>query len=1466
MKDEFRTHAVRAGSMIAAVSLGFSFAVSAAGADSVTTSQKDHEIVIKNGDKTETILQKRWIMENAFVRLAVTDDPGGAVVEFLNKQNNVNHVAGEVYSRIVDGKPEKKTGYCWKELNIYDNATDPQAKHMISQKFKVEFLDGEAGAKTIKVTGQTAEQKIERWHTLKPGSAELLVRTRLTNISDKPRRLWMRWHPYSFVSGDKYGDSGCVLVPGEGAQVRKIRIGWGWDHWFRTHADFWMAGDFKSGDGLFMTLEKENDPLLSTWTNYGKRSELKGSVVLEAMPPPEIHGPGEFIEKNYTYFPFSKDTKPEDIPLGLIKDKAEQERARAFLKSAKPPEHMAMFNSYTFAQTIQFSWHHRRRDIFGLRDWGFADCAIVGFPIQGLPMRVRMVGGVFHEAASNKPFNAECNIPFIITVTDKKGVEVYRAGEQFPVTAGIPGQNYFDREIPIPTMGMPDGEYVLRVAALDPVDQKPFHSHQTDIVVFGKRMQLEAESNSEMPDTEPPRPFVTALAKLADVKVSGGKASIPIGVEDGSGVARKAFPVRLGIPFPQGAFEPDAPARLLSPAGKPVPAQFRVMNVWPDKSLKWLQADFQADCPANGHAFYTLEAGTPASEKAGADLASETADSVELNTGSMLVRISRKQAAIPGEVFIDKNKDGKFEDSEKVMLASQPGDAWWTDGTNGQYSMQFAGEAVDGIAPGVRIERNGPLSASVKILGWYLDKNGQRAAIGEVRIETWKDKAALKIWHQVTYAGNPWRNKLKSYGLKLRVAPDAYQKTSFAVDGKTVETGETVCDLFQKTSDIASITAGGKALKDGARASGALALSGATGSVLVHHLNLWQMYPKQLSADLKKGEIAIHYWPAKAGIQNFEPFEEFWMPSSSSSEACGTGLSRTQEIVVDFSGAVPPAESDAVYSEPVVACTPPKWVQQTRVINNLYPYDPEKYPEVEEYISLVIDFYNNNREFFKWYGQWDYGTIPNVYEVGIYQWLLRGRYPNIGNEEDINQGPWLAYFRTGDRKYLKFATLWTRHLMETQSIRWSNIYPEWAGMSRRHHYTTWLGGGDFGHTMLCPWLEYYHATGYAPAWDMALLTARSMANTYEGSWRYIINPLIGNIRMYLETGEQKYKDVADRIWKDLMYPDRNEWYVGTHGSRLAIWYAPFNPDCMKAWKEWSKTGLTLNGKTSLQLDDLDSLGALGDMTGDDYYAHRARMSLDNFRATYTGQTKGVNPVYRGMVPTISQYIMQYLRAAPFAAGQIAKAKSLFPAGHYNIGGVKEIVIRENKDAAFTVWMNARDLAEVKISAPDGKPAQFDTEVIFEYGAFERKTHPTKLLKITVKADGQTGCYRIPSYIVGYLGCSLKEVALRCGKTINSNAGAPLYARSKDLGGKNARIIMKSTPGNSFEVFALDGKRLFSQTHYRPENDAMGLEYNPNLPPETVVRLGDKMGVTFPELEEIPLFLNPDGIFDLPAMK
>ncbi len=1438
-----------------------------AGTAGVESYSKDVEFEAQKG---VTITQKRFFLENDKVRLAVIADPGGAVVEFTNKETGVNHVAGNVYKIEKNGKLEIVSGYGWPDWMI-DNQTDPESMRLCKLPYVLDVIDAADGAKSIRVKGATQEQGIERTMTLKPDSAELLVNIKVTNIGKKDRPLWIRWHPQILPSKDNLGNSGCVLVSGKDDSIQKIRTATGWDNWFEINENgFAAVADFKSGDGLIITFEKEKVPVIMTWTEYKASSPLRGAVTVEPFAQMKITPPMGSIENSFSYYPFSRSTDISKVTSGVIKDKNEITRFNSFIKKVIPAEHLDKFGAYTFARSEFFDWQHRRRDVFGLRDWGFADCAIVGYPNQSMPVKVRMVGGVFPEAASMSDFPKwDIGTLFKTKIENSKGENFYDSSFLCNFKPGIPGEDTFDRQFSIPINKIPDGAYKISVEAIDPVTKKTFHKYSRKLEVFGNSLkETIKKAREEGFKSESVRPFVKHLSTLPDVKIDADSTEIPLGIEDASGLERKNFPVSLGIPLPAGVFGSTSSMKLESPDGKAVPAQFKTMNVWPDKSLKWIQADFQADCKADSFATYKFSIGKNikgVAEEKGTIL-SESGGKIIADSGKIKAVFDSKSPSMQMQVFVDSNKNGKYEPEEEIS-ASLLDNAWWEDTSGNIALMKLEGESSGIFKPGISIEENGPLKATVKLQGWYSDKNGGRPAYGEIRLQFYKNQDFVKIWHNVTFAGNPVSDKLASYGLQIKTKPGIFTKASASIDKKEIPVnGNTLID--QISDDVVNLDAEGKRILQGSKSDGSFEMKGDKYSMLFCHLNFWEMYPKRIEANTSSGDLKISYWPKGAGIHSFSPDFEYYLPSSSSFEACGTGASRTQELLIDFSGVRNVTNVSRFFGEPVVACTPPAWVQKTKVLGNLQPFSMEKGAGIEEYMSLYIDMLDRHRDLYRIFGQWNYGTVHNVYMTSMYQWLNAGRYANIGNEEDIVQAPWLLYFRSGDRKYLKFATIWTKHLMEVQSIRWHNLFPNSAGMSRRHHYTPWLDNADYGHTMLCPFLEYYHASAYAPAWEFAQMTAEAMKLTQKGEWRYISNPICGLIRMYSETGREDYKKEADRIWKELCYPDKNDWWGGSHGSRMARWYSPYSKECADLWLEYARKGASAKDSQYKNMMCTDGMAELFDKTNDIWFAHGARMISDSYESK---QMHGLNAIYRGLSPGEStQFTMGEVRMLANAKGAILKSREAFPAGFYNLGYAKEILIKNDTGGGFKIWVGAINInpeKDLKLSDAEGKAVNAEVKELFaaltDTGL--KGTGGMKFFEISVP-DSRNQILKMQGFNLSYFGTSTQKAAIIKDASFpsRSTGSDSLYIRSKDFPSNEISVVFAGIPEASLEIFNADDRVIFSETLLRPEIDAVKEFFKVPLPPDNVLKLGDLRGVQFTNVATVPLYTSKNGTFDLPS--
>lgn len=1106
---------------------------------------------------------KAMVLENPQVRLVALPDPGGTVIEFTHKKSGVNFVAGG--ENVLKGR----LGWGWKDY-FWLESLDQLGKGIFALPYKGEFRAG-PGYKAICVSCDVEGRRFEREMRLPDNGAELTTLMKITNISDKPLRLQVRWHTYSTLD-DTLAEHSCIIVPGPNGEARKCFIGSGYDHQFIADGGFWLAANYGNRSGMWMTFKKEQSCMQITWTNYNyaRKGPTRGAYVAEPHPAPTLARPGESVQYESTFYPFTAEEKPESIPLGVLSDPAEKDRARQFLAMVLP--NLAAIGPYTMTpgdppagvtgkpNENRFSFSHRRRDRFALRPWGILDAMMDVPTLQDRKIRCRYYARLFDSV--QKPMK----VSFRLRAMDPYGKVAQEQTKDYTID---PAQGReLDIRDDVAITSLADGWYTFVLEGFVEGEKEPVHTYSWDRRLVGQAKPAYDALLTDMaqkPIVE--RPFVTALRKAEWPKPEKNNVAAPIGVEDGSGLVRAGWPVRCGVPFAQGMLPRDATFELVGPDGKSVPVQVSPMATWLDGSLKWLLVDFPADVPADGHVFYTLKG------KLG-----------KMTAGAALVSQNEGQFSVAGNSF--NAREGK------LFGLFGPEDLWWEDGAGQKYFFRLKGEGA-----GLITEENGSNRAVLKATGWYFNDKDRAVCMGELRMEYYRSQPYIRLYHSVTFAGDAWKEKLGSYGIRIQLPKTGFESASAELDGKSV--GGKMVKLVQRSSDGADLTVDGKA-SSGRRSIGAVVLNGKAGATALYHRNFWQMAPKTMEADAAAGTVSFSYWPTEAGAMSFLPREDGWIPCSSTSEAIAVGLSRTHEIVIVPDSKASVTELEKLFGEPVATIVPPKYLAQTKAMLHLAPFDPERQPVLERYMSDAISFFEAQREICGWYGEWTYGAVSGFYYSAPFAWWDYARYAWILNEQDIVETPWLCYMRSGDRKYLKFAESNTRHLMEVGTIRWNPAWPEHVGFSRRHHECIWLGDGDKGHSMLDPYLDYYYATGYYPAREAAERLASGMAKVTSGSWRYISNPVAGLTRMYLDTQNPFYKQHADRLWNTLCYPEQNDWWLYDHGHRMAMWYSQINPQCKTLWKEW-----TLNPDKKDRFNGVDVLTALYLDTGDPKYAQAA---------------------------------------------------------------------------------------------------------------------------------------------------------------------------------------------------------------------------------------------------------------------
>ena len=143
-----------------------------------------------------------------------------------------------------------------------------------------------------------------------------------------------------------------------------------------------------------------------------------------------------------------------------------------------------------------------------------------------------------------------------------------------------------------------------------------------------------------------------------------------------------SYPVTYGVPLPEGSLK-RADGLIAKAGGTARPLQTRVLETWPDKSIKWLLLDFDVALPKNKVTDVDIVPGKPAA-KAGGIKVRQTANHIKVKTAALEVSINRKDFAL-----FDSYKVGGKEmvggDSDIVIEMPQ-----------GQAVLRVGCEAVEG--------------------------------------------------------------------------------------------------------------------------------------------------------------------------------------------------------------------------------------------------------------------------------------------------------------------------------------------------------------------------------------------------------------------------------------------------------------------------------------------------------------------------------------------------------------------------------------------------------------------------------------------------------------------------------------------------------------------------------------------------------------------------------------------------
>jgi len=1294
------------------------------------------------------------LLRNDLVAVSIMPGRGAAITGFRDMRAGHNVVS----------RP-------WGEANYFVDLPGAQrAEHFYSsQAFKCAFRKTQNSATVVATcqpvnptTGKPDPRLLTREMTLFDGSRRLLVRCSIKNTGDKPVGAHLEWST-SLKVVDNDASHYAALVPGGPTMVRKVM-----GHWalgMQPIRPIWPAAllvNYRNGAGLWVTFRARD----VQWVAPTRLPKPFGGIGLSLVTKRHLVPPGKTVSCVLSLCPFTAKDDPKSLPMSLVSDKKTQRPVARFLQRSLTS--VSHFGPHHFSQPQAVGY--TPMDHFALLDWGLVDATLVKSTVQGEPLQARLFVGCFPVLKKQLRI-----VDFDVDVFDARGRSMLRSqNARIVVAADDRYESHSDEKL-FYTHFLPDGQYVARVTArsgrLEP-GQQPLLVKTFRFRLLGDRFKAASYGLALRGGDPPVSRFVRDLA-TKDGRIDGDRMSVPIGVEEAAGVSLESYPLRLGVPIPAGVLSPKAGFRLLSPNGKPVPAQTTVAGKWPsaggDLSLQWVLVDFLAALPKNTYGLYTLSGSDKTPRTPGKPIARRSRDEITIDTGVARIVIPTKRVAIPGDVWVDLDADGKFTAAERVSGEVKPEDVWVTDQKGRLFRLTLEGDEA-----GVWLEENGPVRCTVKLVGWYRDKDGEPIGRGIVRISAFKNNSFLKIKHTFVFTADPYETQLRSYGLRFR-ARDV-ETGRFCADGGT-HTTKVDLRVIQSRPDRFRFLQPRLRLA-GRHLDGTFALVGKKSRMAVHLRDLWRMSPKKAALLLKDGAAELHFWPEEARDVDFVVPTDRYLPLSPGPQALADGVARTHEVVLDFTRTDKPllGEYARLFDTPPIAAVPPRWLRRTEALGPLSPYDPERFPQAEELLYGMLHWTLRQRNIWRWYGEWAYGGIRGRWNPRTLGWEDAGPMGWTCNRQNQCLGFWHGYARTGDRLFRRLARTNVQHLMDLGTIHYTQRWPAWRWFQRRGHEYPWLGPADMTHSYLDAALAGYLLTGDLQMRDHARGLAEAYLGLSPAPGAYLLNAVDGLARMYACTGEKRYLDQARRLWSGMAVKTGDKsvhvgWNAGAYSADAVASLARWDKDVASEWVERVREGKKAPAGAG-------ACAALYGLTGDAQFGRRAANLL---AVAGWSRERSLFALRRGALGTVASTVApaglgRYFLALPFAMDAVVQSKTelsrapvvgVFPSAVV-------ILMWEQKDGAFTFTVPRP--SECLLTGPDGNPVAFEEKEIPQRPGEPRREN-VKLMRCTVKADARKGVYRLAfpkGVALDTFECSLGKVVFLVPPSFAMSAGATFY--------------------------------------------------------------------------------------------
>ncbi|MCX7592054.1 MAG: hypothetical protein N2255_10560 [Kiritimatiellae bacterium] len=255
------------------------------------------------------------------------------------------------------------------------------------------------------------------------------------------------------------------------------------------------------------------------------------------------------------------------------------------------------------------------------------------------------------------------------------------------------------------------------------------------------------------------------------------KLSVPVTIAEPIGVVRRGEPAWGGIPFLPGQVKDVTELSLVDASGQPVPAQFSRLASYDDGSVQWALVDTIVAVPANGSR--TLQVVTGKATVPTRSLSIHEKDNVvTVDTGPAIYTINKarfsllESVKIGGDTVAGPGLVRLVTDEGRVYTGTKVTSAKW--------------------------EYRGPIRATLRVDGEYVDEGGARYIFYTTRLTFWAGRALVRITHNL-------RNSEPQNGFDAKIKEATVALKLYGLDGERAGGAELVCP-WERQSDVAGGT------------------------------------------------------------------------------------------------------------------------------------------------------------------------------------------------------------------------------------------------------------------------------------------------------------------------------------------------------------------------------------------------------------------------------------------------------------------------------------------------------------------------------------------------------------------------------------------------------------------------------------------------------------------------------------